>query len=476
MLYSNTFSIFLTRFFPNLANVLVWIFFSRTLTPDVNGAYQNFWIHTYMIYPLACLGLHQLLLTYKPETLTHFFNLLKPRHFTSYLAWLAGMGIVFHYIQFSEHPVNITLSFFLMVIFPLSVILESFLIVAGQFKALIAANILYSVAYLGVHYYFFSSPLNLSLIFGGIAVIGTIRLFAYLFAAQKALTTYKIESKSRVEDIAISKVKTLWVHMSVYDTIQTYSTYVDKFIVSLLLPSATSAIYFTGTQNIPFLSIILSAASGATMMQLKGEKDKPEHALFTIKASARAQGAVVFPILCFLLFSRHEIFWFLSGESNKYAASIPIFVASLMMLPFKAYSYTTILQKYHKGNIINAGAIIELSLSIALMYPFYKIWGLPGLALSFVAATIVQVAIYLHFTSKLLKVNIFMLLPFANWIVKVIIFGALFFVTDHVLRPLCGPLILFSVQTVLLIVSIAVSLFTEFKLLNRHGIAHAKQN
>jgi O-antigen/teichoic acid export membrane protein len=143
--------------------------------------------------------------------------------------------------------------------------------------------------------------------------------------------------------------------------------------------------------------------------------------------------SIVFPIFFFLLFYRYQLF--VSVFSEKYIPAIPVFFISIMVLPLKAYNFTTVLQNRHKGSVITMGAILDLLLACLLMYPLYIWLGLPGVALSFVITTYLQAAFYLYHAAKVLGVPIFSLLPFANWLKKLIVF-AIVLIAIHYLTAL----------------------------------------
>ena len=130
------------------------------------------------------------------------------------------------------------------------------------------------------------------------------------------------------------------------------------------------------------------------------------------------------------LFFRHE--FIVTIFTEKYLPAVPVFAAAILVLPVKAYSFTTVLQRLHKGSIINAGAIADLGLALALMYPLYKWLGLPGVALCFVISTYLQAAFYLFYSAKLLHTSPLKLIPYINWIIKLIVFATLFIIIRYV--------------------------------------------
>jgi len=144
--------------------------------------------------------------------------------------------------------------------------------------------------------------------------------------------------------------------------------------------------------------------------------------------TGRVLSCIVFPVFFFLFLFRQELILLLG---MRFAPAIPVFMVSILVLPVRAYSFTTVLQRLHKGRIINAGAIADLLLACALMYPLYEWLGLPGVALSFVVSTYLQASFYLIYTARLLHVSPFKLLPVINWIIKFIVFATLFIIIHY---------------------------------------------
>jgi len=206
----------------------------------------------------------------------------------------------------------------------------------------------------------------------------------------------------------------------------------DKYIISLFLSAELSAIYFNGSVDIPFLSVILGAAGSASLIQMAYNKeDEDKHAVQLANYSSRLLSSVVFPLYFFFLFFSKELFIVLL--SSKYLPSVPVFTMSILTIPLYAYHLTSILQNRHKGATINKGAILDLVLALALMYPLYKLIGLPGVALSCVVSSYVQACYYLIETSGLLKVKVSKLIPLNNWSIKLIVFSTVFIAIHYLL-------------------------------------------
>lgn len=464
-LFSNALFIFLARFFPSLAGTLIVIFFSRDLHKEVYGAYQNFWIQLNILCPIACFGIHTVILTYSPAVLVKLKDALSFRAFIFYGIWVMVLSGFFAILQYHSLHLHFSLPYFYMFVFSLSFIVESVLIVFKNFKTLVIVNIIYSIIFLLFHLLYVYKGLQLEQLFKYLLLLCCCRFIVYFISV---FFSFK-KQHADTNEIALADVRKLWLHLGVYDVVQNLSNWIDKFIVTLLLGFTVSAVYFNGTQNIPFLPILLAAVGSAALIQLGAakENDNTLHAVSLANQSGKLLSCVVFPVFYYLLFFRYELFDVLF--KTKYSASIPIFTISLFIIPVRAYSFTSILQNRHKGAIINTGAIGELILACLLMYPLYKLLGLPGLALSFIISTYIQAIFYLVYTARILKINVLSLIPYYNWFIKLIVFAIIFisihYLTGHYISQIIGLIL----GAVLCILCIITSLYFQQKNIRNNG-------
>ena len=453
--FGSSLFIFFVRFFPALVTLLVTILFSRSLDPNVYGSYQFFWNNINVLYTLACFGIHAFIITYPPDFVLKLFRRITTRQFSLYALWLIAIGTVFSYFQFKEIHNRFPIPFMYLIMYAISLILESFLIVFKKFKTLISVNFLY----LGVYYRHY----RIKQLFFYLTLLMACRLLVFILVAKRKLKE-NIFAVNEDKPHAISmNVKTLWVHLGINDIIQMMSNSIDKFLVSHFFTTRLLAIYNNGTFNIPFLALILSAATSSLLQQLTKvkEADETKQILRVLNNSARITSCIIFPIFFFFFLYKYE--FITTIFTMKYVRSVPIFAISLLVVPLKAYSFTSILQSKHKGAIINIGAIFEISAAILLMYPLYKIFGFPGAPLAFVITTYMQAAFYLYHTAKVLKVSMLKLIPFANWVAKLIIFGSLFIAIHYYTYRHFSALNSLILGVVSCIIIAGVSLLFELK-------------
>jgi O-antigen/teichoic acid export membrane protein len=197
------------------------------------------------------------------------------------------------------------------------------------------------------------------------------------------------------------------------EVVQVLFRWVDKLALNFLLPAALFALYFNGTLDVPFLPLLLGAAGSALLLRFGEPALTDAERLALLRAAATLLGRLVFPVFFFLLFFRCELFGVVFA--HRYDAAVPLFVVSSLVVPLRAYNFTALLQHKGQGPRISRGAVLDLALALALMYPLYRLLGLAGVALAFVLSTYAQAAYYLGHTARLLRVPWASLLPWRPW-------------------------------------------------------------
>jgi O-antigen/teichoic acid export membrane protein len=462
----NSFYIFIIRFFPSLANLFILLYYSRHLNKEVYGAYQNFWIQLYFIGPVVCLGIHSLIITYSPSTVVRVLKSFRSTQLALYGIWAALVSLGFGLLQFHAMNGDFIVPALFLLFFTGGLILESLLILFRQYKVLACVNLLYASAYVLLHVLILRSGFSLSDLFLGLLILTAAKASVLGMVAYRSVTKHVPDG--HIETRSVAEMRTLWKHVGFNDILQAFSNWIDKFIVSLVLTASLSAVYYNGAQNIPFLSLLLSAAGSSVLMQMASVKSSDESTslLRMMQQSGRYSACIVFPLFFFLVFFRYDLFHVLLPD---YMASVPVFLVSLFILPLRAYSFFTVFQKLHKGHIGNIGAVLELILACALMYPLYLWLGLPGVALSFIISTYVQVAYYLYHMIRLFGLSWYKVLPMSNWLAKVAVYLPLFLGVHFFVVRFFQPATSVIIGLLILIIIVPVSLWLEHKKAVKYG-------
>ncbi len=480
----NSIFLFLTRFFPTLATLLVMIYFSHYLSFELYGAYNKFWVALYLISTIAALGIQNFLVTYSPSVVASLIKTLTTKHKLYLLSWICLMGLIFAIVQnqaiLQTLPLNeavksvsnemalITLPFSFFVVYVLSIMIESVLMVFKNRVVLIWVNVLYSIGFCWLHYVFVQQETTgMDTLFLYLLLLAVGKLIVYYIAYYLDLKKQPISAVTNVQ-----RIRNLWAHMAFYDVSQMVFRWVDKFVLSIVLSAGLFAVYFNGSVDIPFLPLLLGAVGSSGLMQLA--YDNREEAPIQIQnKTGRILSCIVFPAFFFFLLFRYEFIEL--TFSVQYLEAVPIFLMSIMVLPLRAYKFTTILQHKHMGRIINTGAILDMAIAGGMAYPLYLKLGLPGIALSFVISTYIQSAYYLYHTSRALKVSVVKLMPLLNWLVKLIVFGIVFIGFRYLLPSSISKEITLISGIAFTIVVMLIAFLIELKAMKRiYGNPQAK--
>jgi O-antigen/teichoic acid export membrane protein len=423
--------IFFIKLFPALSLVAANILYPRELSKVDYGIYYSFWVKLLLLGTFAYIGLPALIITWSASSVKHFYLQLNSRHFFLSICWMLVLSLIFYLLQMRSQPLSFFVVSGLLLMYAVHSIQESLLISAQKMRSLLLVNLLFAVYFLLAHILMLQNySLTTLLVYLLIGMV--VRAMILSFECYRVYGDVPV-ARDPVLDNA--KARNLWMHLGFYDLLQTVFRWIDKFVISLFIAAPLAAIYYNGAQEIPLLSYLLGAVSSSVLLQLASAKSiSNELKYLPMRESGKFLASIVFPLFFFLLLFSKELFSVVF--TDKYLPAVPIFIVSIMVLPLRAYNYTNILQHLHRGALINKGAIMDLIIALLLMYPLFKVFGLPGVALAFVVSTYIQVAYYLYHTSRLLGTPVTDLLPLKNWVAKFIGFGVLFYVLHEVLSNL----------------------------------------
>ncbi len=164
-LFSNSLLIFLARFFPQLAILLVIIIFSRKLDVQAYGSYQNFWARLYLLNTIACLGIPAFFMTYKPAFIAGIMQRLRSLHYVYYISWILVVSSIFAWLQYQDGVLPFYLPLLFLFTYSTSLIGESLSIIRKRYAVLISVNVLYAVLFCIVHYLFLQQAIDYSQLF-----------------------------------------------------------------------------------------------------------------------------------------------------------------------------------------------------------------------------------------------------------------------------------------------------------------------
>ncbi|MBS1644375.1 MAG: polysaccharide biosynthesis C-terminal domain-containing protein [Bacteroidetes bacterium] len=456
-LISHSASIFVIRFFPALALLVVAILFSHKLPAALFGKYQALWVDTAILIVLAGLGLAPLALTHDGRTINRWLMLLKPRHVVLYGLWVALLGLILAFLlkDYDTYP---TAALPILLLAQVgSLLTETYLIVQARLGIAALVSLLHALAFLTLHLLFLVLGLSFATLIWGIFLLSALRFCILLIVSGKVFRENAVGLRCRKIP---RNIRRQWLQLGIYDLVQVAVRYVDKFVLAILIAPALFSVYFIGTTEVPFIPIVLGAVGSSLLQQMAKGPQVQLSKLQLMRTSGSILSRVVFPIFFFLFFFRQEFILFLFSE--KYSAAVPLFAISILVLPLRAYNFTAILQHLNKVHIINLGAVLDLVFACSLAFPLYHVLGLKGIVWAFVVSSFFQAVFYLYHTSRATNQPLVSLLPLRTWLLQLLGYGILFFCLSLVLGDSFGLIWQLFVAAGVTVVTVVLSLLPIF--------------
>lgn len=412
--------IFFIRFFPTLANLLVILYFSRQLSLETYGQYQQIWAQYYVLSAIAVAGLPAYALTVGTGGLLRTVRQWQMGKRCLLLLWPLLWACLFALLQFFSGSLVFWLAGSFLLLSVAGIGQEGLLLAGRKFRLLLLVNLLYTGVFLWLHYLFIRDDHSLYWLFSWLLLLHLARSLVFLAPVWRLFKNPEAEAAQQPVS------SRLWLHLGIFELSQVVFRWADKFVVSLFLSAGALAIYFNGTLEIPFLPVLLGAAGSALLLQMQGvgSANTLQSKTEMVRISAVVLSSIVLPLFFFLLFFAAPLFRL--ALSEKYLSSLPVFWIMLLLLPLRAYNFITLLQHLQKGALINLGALLDIVLALSLSFPLYQLMGLPGIALSFVISTYAQVVFYVYYIKKFTGQRITQILPLQNWLWKMGLLGFLF--------------------------------------------------
>jgi O-antigen/teichoic acid export membrane protein len=460
--HKNTFSghaagLFLARLFPALALFICWIAASHQLQPDAYGAYQSFWIQLNTLAAIASLGYPTFIFNHSGPQVLLLWQSISRQKILLYAAILIGVASLFGWLQRAScDSVTAGLS---LVAWVIGIFCEATLLALYERKRVVTLNVLYAMAMVGIHLVLLQNGYGLHELLQAIFLILLLKAFGNLALLRNSVRM----SERNSEEAAITDYQKQWRQFAINDTVQVLFRWIDKFILSFLLSGASFAVYVNASIDIPFLPILFSAVAGAAVQHwVAYPNSNTDNKLQVLHHASALLAALIFPLFAFLMAFRESFLTVVFSE--HYLSGVNIFVCAQLVLPLRAYPFTSLLQSHKRADIITRGAIIDFVMACLLMYPLYRLFGLPGVAISFVISTYWQAIYYLKKTKEVTGYSFAQLFPVKQPMILLLTSLTVFFGTILITEQLqLSMLATFIVGLLLLFVLAGVGLLRAWR-------------
>lgn len=423
--------IFLSRFVITMSLLVIFALFSHKLPLHSNGEYLRFYVRFSLLSLIAGAGITMLIFNYSAATVKWLWKSVGVKHKIRYLIFILIMSVILNVVHFAS-PENYATPVY---VFALSVYFianigtlftDAILIVSRKIRELTIINFAYSICFLAIHLSVLYTGFFLESIISWLAVLASVKFITGLRIAHSTFSKIDIQDATPVH---FRRIRLFWYALLTFDMSQIAFRQIDKFVITFIAGTSVSAIYINGTLEIPFLALLSASVSNAALLQLNSSKERTKGTITgTVRQVANIMGTVTLAVFFFFFIYREMFIVFFFSE--KYLASVPIFAISLFKLLTYLFTITFLLKFKHRGKMLNIGALMDIVVSLLLIYPLYVLMELKGIILSFVIGSIAQALYVGYAAAKTVRVKMSKLFPLRSWIVKAVVFGSVLYLVS----------------------------------------------
>jgi len=174
--------------------------------------------------------------------------------------------------------------------------------------------------------------------------------------------------------------------------------------------AATFAVYAVGCLQIPLVDLICTSTANVMMVRLAEVAREGEDSALRLWHDTIARLAwLVLPLAAFFLLTARGVIVLLF--TNRYLASVPVFMVWCLMIVPSAFAVDAVLRAYAQPRFLLAMNIVRLAVIAGLIGPFIRVFGLTGAALVTLAATTLVKAAAVGKIARLMNVGVRDVLP-----------------------------------------------------------------
>lgn len=430
------------------------VLYSRKLSYHDYGQFQSVWIYTNILSVVLNFGLSSIVLSSRLDLFVRFV-----KNNLSKLVWVYFGGALlcfcvffFSTRLFSSQTKLLLIAF--IVLQNLCSLTDSLLIKQHQLGAYLGLNMFYTLSFFSIHLYFFYQPFVLNHLILSISFLSLIKssgIFLLRFREQNDL---RGEPQISIRDN--------WIFIGLNEVAGIISRWLDKLFLLYLLSPAEFAIFFNGSFEVPLFGVLISAMENIMLTGISADLFNKEAARNVFREGFRILSMIAFPLFFFLLVMHSELFELIFD--NKYNASIPVFLVYLLLIPVRINHYGVLLQSYGQSKKIAFGSLMDIMVSLLLMYLLYPLTGTIGIALAIVISTYLQAGYYLWESARMMQLSIAELVPvkyLLKWLLALaLLYGLLYILKDQFSSYVSLPLV-FAITLLIIVCRLVLYWRTE---------------
>jgi O-antigen/teichoic acid export membrane protein len=421
--------LFAGRLLPVIVLLLVTILYSRNLDYDTYGRYQSIWMYANLINIIGSFGVASVLLSVPLPAFVSFLKKHRNNVTAFYLLLFTAIVSFFYFFEQRLAPATKGLLILLFAARNAASIGEVLLIKKHKEVLLFAVNACYALLFFACHYYFMVVPFQLHLLLVALIALTLVKaLVLLLWPAAHQAESARVNKKSLISN---------WFFFGLNDLFGVTAKWIDKLFLVYLLTPAEFAVFFNGSIEIPLFALLVSVVGHVLLVEIAPRLHRNAEVVALFRSSFFLMASVVFPLFFFLFCYSHELLSLLFN--NKYNNAVAVFKISVLIIPLRITNYTALLQCFGKGKSIIKGSVLDLAVSLLLMFLFFPHFGTTGIALAVVIGTYLQSLYYLWHSAKAVGTALPNLVPFGHLALRFLINGIPFVVIEPLLHAYAGP-------------------------------------
>jgi O-antigen/teichoic acid export membrane protein len=373
-----------------LANAVL----ARTLLQGQFGRYQQIWLLINTLIPALLLGAPQAINYFVPQSdrdrarniiwQLYFILTLVAAPVTLALFLFPSIGAALLHNPDTFVLVRIA-SVYVFLMLP-TYCLDSILIINNKQWLLLQITLVWSALFFLVNLYF-GLTRNLEMIFIALACLGGMKLLLTI-----AITRHDFGQISGFfKRPLFREVSGYLIVLGAVGLVDVLSVQVDKFLVTILTRSEEAfAIYAVGAYEIPIVALLIGSVTAVAMPEFSrclhaGENDAAWRLLHSM---VKKLAVFIFPLFAYLLASAETVVPLIF--SARFAASVPIFLIYLFLLPVRAANNYPLLIAAGLQGWVLLGRLLDVLISVGLGILLIHSFGIAGAAIAIVVGTYVE--------------------------------------------------------------------------------------
>jgi O-antigen/teichoic acid export membrane protein len=168
--------------------------------------------------------------------------------------------------------------------------------------------------------------------------------------------------------------------------VSTLRRFMHQYFVLFLFSIRDFAIYAVGSLQLPLMGFIYSSVSSVILIKISEcQKQKNYKKILEIWLnSSRKLSLIYFPVTVLFIISSREFITVIF--TDRYVESIPIFIVTLLKMPFDIFVTHSILKAFAETRFIFNLNIILLLITTVLIYLFIGLFGMIGATIATIAS------------------------------------------------------------------------------------------